>query len=284
MSPAPRRWLQAELLPADPDAELEELAGLALLGLLPFGCLGVEEQGQRLLAFFPESTERGALEVALRDADCGLGLGETTAVEDPGWVEAFHRSLEPIDVGRRFTILPGAGGEPGPGRLALRFEPGRAFGTGHHESTRLALTWIEDTLSPGARVLDVGTGTGILAAAAVLLGAEDVLATDCDPEAVEVAEATLLALPEGRRVRLEVAEGPGAARGPFELVVANITADVLKPMLPELAARRAPGGALVLAGLLLTDRAGIEDELSRLGLRCDWREEGEWASCRAREA
>lgn len=278
-----RRWLEAELAPGPAaGADLDEAAGLALVALLPIGCLGVEERDDRLLAWFPESTAREAIEQALAAAGAPLTLGATGPVEDPGWVEAFHRSLAPIDVGERFTVLPGAAGEPGPGRLALRFEPGRAFGTGHHESTRLALEWLELSLEAGARVLDVGTGTGILAAAAARLGAAEVLATDVDPEAIEVAEETLQALPERERVRLFVAEGPGSVEGRFDLVLANITADVLRPMLPGLAERVAPGGSLVLAGLLLGDREEMEEALAGLGFAARWREEGEWTSCRAR--
>jgi ribosomal protein L11 methyltransferase len=280
-----RCWLEAELaLPVESALAPEDQAGIALLALLPLGCLGVEECDPGLRAYFPADTEPSAIVAALEESAAGVHLRSSAEVADPGWVEAFHGSLQPLDVGRRFTILPGADGEPGPGRLALRFEPGRAFGTGHHESTRLALQWLEETLEPGARVLDVGTGTGILAAAAARLGAAEVLGTDNDPEAIEVAEATLQALPERDVVRLIVSEGPGDAGVGWDLVLANITADVLGPLLPGLAARMSEGASLVLAGLLVSDRPAMEDRLAAEGLRASWREEGEWASCCARRA
>ena len=280
-----RCWLQAELaLPIDTELSPEEFAGIALLALMSLGCLGVEERDGSLLAFLPAATDRAALEEALNASAPELSLVSLSEVADAGWVEAFHRSLQPLDVGRRFTILPGSQGEPGPGRLALRFEPGRAFGTGHHESTRLALEWLEESVRDGSRVLDVGTGTGILAAAAARLGAREVLGTDNDPEAIEVAEATLESLPERDRVRLVVAHGPGEAGGGWDLVLANITADVLGPLVPELAGLMAGEGELILAGLLVTDREAMHSQLAGVGLAAEWREEGEWASCRARRA
>ena len=236
------------------------------------------------LAWLPSSSSREHIEGALATAGWNGALATLDIVEDPGWVEEFNRTLQPISVGRRLVIVPGDDAAP-PGRLAVRIEPGRAFGTGHHESTRLALEWIDESLAPGETVLDVGTGSGILAAAAMVLGAASAVAIDVDPEAIEVARENLVRTLGGRaeRVRLLVAACPSAVEGSdFDVVIANIQADVIHGMLDALVAHVATGGRLVLAGLLVQDRASIEAALEGCGFVTQWRDDGEWISACAR--
>ena len=284
-----RAWLCAEIA-LDGEGPVDELAGLTVDALTELGCIGAEQcarpggRGARLLAYFATGTDLTRLGEVLRDElPPGVTLLASSPVEDEGWVERWNASLRPIDVGSRFTILPGAG-EPGPGRLALRIEPGRAFGTGHHESTRLALEWLERTVEPGDRVLDVGTGSGILALAAARLGAREVVGVDDDPEAIEVASANARLIPESAAACLTTHSGVPASQGTFDAVVANITSDVLLPMLPELTAAMANGGHLVLSGLLTSDEERIELACASLGLSASWLRAGEWSSARCQRA
>src|SRR5436190_11034677 len=260
-------WLRAEIVgPSTMTAE--DWAGECAAALASLGLLGIEETSRDgaplALAWLPEDRERAQIEAALAAAGLAARVATLETIADPGWVEQFNATLQPIDVGRRLTIIPGEG-EPPPGRVALRIEPGRAFGTGHHESTRLALEWIEELVPPARSVLDMGTGSGILAAAALELGAERAIAADIDPEAIEVAEENLRRMLGARAdaARLVVAKSPEQVGGAHDLVLANIQADVILKMLPSLAARLAPGGALVLSGLLVTDRTAVEDALRR---------------------
>lgn len=279
-------------MPEAEDAwQVAEASGRAAAALHEIGCLGVEEDASggevagraTLLAYFELDVPVDAVRRRLA-AERGLlaEVGGTSVLADPGWVERWNRSLRPVDVGRRLTIVPGEGDAP-PGRLALRVRPGRAFGTGHHESTRLALEALEDVVAPGSEVLDVGTGTGILALAAVVLGAVRAVAIDVDPVAVAVARENLAGSPAAAAVELHVADGVPEAVGHHDVVVANITADVIERWLPALVERVRAGGALVLAGLLATDRAAMDRRLAELGVADrDWRDAGEWTAVVAR--
>jgi isopentenyldiphosphate isomerase len=160
-------------------------------------------------------------------------------------------------------------------------DPGMAFGTGLHASTRLAVGLIEEVCAGGsaARVLDLGTGTGILAMAAALRGAGSVRGVDTDPDAVAAARANVARNRLAARVRID-GGGLGGVAGPFDLIAANITADVLLALAPEIAGRLAPGGALVLSGILAGPQAReVRDAYERLGFCCALeRTEGEWAA------
>jgi ribosomal protein L11 methyltransferase len=276
-----RRWLRAEIRPELGDGSSEEWAAACMEALAPIGCLGTEELGaaeaMAIVAWLPGDADAREIEPLLAREGLAGRVAATTIVEDPGWVEQFNASLRPIEVGRRLVILP----RPGPvpeGRVAIVIEPGRAFGTGHHESTRLALEHLERELKPGDSVLDVGTGSGILALAAVRLGAARAVGIDVDPEAIEVARENVEGQPESSRIRLMTCGDPALVEGRFDMVLANITVDVLLAMLPALVAKLAPTGRLVLAGLLERDRAAMDEGLAKQGLSASWAAEGEWIS------
>jgi ribosomal protein L11 methyltransferase len=206
------------------------------------------------------------------------------------WKEQYHR----MRVGRRIVIVP-AWEEyaPAPDEVILRLEPGMAFGTGLHPTTRLCLAAIEDRLAPGQAVLDVGTGSGVLAIAAARLGAGRVVAVDADPVAVRVAGENVAANGVAERVEvrhaslaggdavpthfLEEGELPLLEAGTFDLVVVNILAPVIAGMAPALAARTAPGGALIAAGLIDTQEADVLAALQCHGLALAHRsQEQDW--------
>jgi ribosomal protein L11 methyltransferase len=221
----------------------------AVLGLLAMHApLGFESEGRDLLAFFREASAARTASSALRARGIRHALTTDIAEGDP--LEAFRAASRAFTVGRRLWIDPGEPGhsEPPRGRLALRLPASRAFGTGEHASTRLALLALEEEELEGRTVLDVGTGSGVLALAAAALGARVAVGLDTDAEAVFVARENLRRHAFGSKVRLYA--GPLAATsGAFDLVLANMLADEILPETARLQARAARSGRVVLSGL-----------------------------------
>ena len=170
-------------------------------------------------------------------------------VADEDWVRLTQAQFGPCRITDDFWVVPTWSDVPGEARHVIRLDPGRAFGTGTHPTTRMCLRWIaEQGTKRGAawqRVLDYGSGSGVLAIAASLFGAGTVDAIDVDPAAIETTRSNALA--NGVVLR---AGGPELAGGGYSLVVANILAAPLKLLAPVLSAAVAPGGELVLSGIL----------------------------------
>ncbi|MFL5421632.1 MAG: 50S ribosomal protein L11 methyltransferase [Myxococcales bacterium] len=246
------------LVLAAPPEELEILAA----ELFDLGAAGVElqEPGQLLMPgtpALPEGLGRcigyfTSREDALSAAG-ELGRVEAVPVEVPeqDWSVAWRAHHKPLRIGPRVWVHPPwdvPSGDAGLVRVAI--DPGMAFGTGSHPTTALCLERLDELLlqRPGADVLDVGTGSGILAIGAVLLGAARVCGTENDPIALEAARrgAELNGLPPGR-IEYVLAEAP---RGTFDIVVANILLNTLVELSPAVASCVAPSGRLVLSGLL----------------------------------
>ena len=135
---------------------------------------------------------------------------------------------------------------PDPDAIVLVLDPGMAFGTGSHPTTRLCLEWLERTVTPGVSVLDYGCGSGILAIAAARLGATDVLGVDIDPQAVTAARNNA----ERNGVDVRFDDSAAEIRGQFDLVVANILSNPLKALAPAICSHVRPGGRLALSGIL----------------------------------
>ncbi|WP_242396372.1 50S ribosomal protein L11 methyltransferase [Anaeromyxobacter oryzisoli] len=181
-------------------------------------------------------------------AAAALG-GEIAEVPEEDWSETWKEGLGPMIIGRVF-VRPSWVDAPVPAGLAeVVLDPGMAFGTGTHPTTSLCLAALSERLAarPGAAVLDVGTGSGLLAIAARKLGAGRVAGNDNDPVAVGVAREN--AARNGAAVELTV-EPLSAIRGPFDVVVANILANTLVELAPGIAAQLAPGGVVLLSGIL----------------------------------
>lgn len=188
-------------------------------------------------------------------------------VAETDWAEAWKQHLTVLHVGRRLVIRPSwLSYVPAPEEVVIELDPGMAFGTGTHPTTQMCLLALEETVRPGARVLDLGTGSGILAIAAAKLGAGRVLALDTDPQAVTVARENVRR--NGVADRVRVAQGSLAqAIGRFDVVVANILAGVLIEMAEHgLARRLTPEGQLMVAGLLLGQEEEVRNAFQKNGL------------------
>jgi ribosomal protein L11 methyltransferase len=191
------------------------------------------------------------------------------AVPEEDWSERWKRGLRAIEVSPRLRVRPSFVAAAAD-RAEIAIDPGQAFGTGAHASTRLALELI-DALAPrlpaGARVLDVGCGSGVLALAALRLGAARAVGLDLDPLAVAAARANATANALG--ARLDLVLGPIDALGAatFELVVANLLRSEMLPLLPAIAARTRRSGHAVLSGLLEGEVPGVVEACARVGLR-----------------
>jgi len=240
------------------------------------GALGVVEEQTppappRLRAFYAASASSTALLRAVETYRAGLramqfdidGDVEIHPIHDEQWASAWQQSFPPLAVGERLFVAPPWETAPTPaGRLRIVIEPGRAFGTGHHGSTESCLALLDRWLAakPAGRVLDIGTGTGILAVSAVVLGAPRVAAIDLDPDAISAARQNAAA--NGVDDRIDVSTGgpeslPRTAA--YDLVLANILTHTHLALVREYRRRVAPFGALVLGGMLV----GEDDQVTR---------------------
>ena len=176
-------------------------------------------------------------------ADCALvGI---QPVPEQDWVRLTQSQFEPVPITPLFWVVPTWHEPPAEARWVMRLDPGLAFGTGTHPTTRMCLRWIAEHPPVDQRVLDYGCGSGILAIGAAMLGAAQVDAVDIDPDAVRAAQLNA----QANHVKLNLGL-PDVASGTYPLVVANILAAPLKVLAPLLCSHVAPGGTLLLAGIL----------------------------------
>jgi ribosomal protein L11 methyltransferase len=205
----------------------------------------------------------------------------TRKVEDEDWVRLTQSQFDPIHIGKNIWVVPSWHEAPDPSALILELDPGLAFGTGSHPTTRLCMEWLEAHPAPGKTVLDYGCGSGILAMVARKLGAFPVAGVDIDPQAIESAYDNA-----GRNnvqdiqyyVPDDFAESPFAAAR-FDIVVANILSSPLKLMAPMLSGRVADGGALVLSGVLARQAEEVAAAYAPFIKMGVWAEQDGWV-CR----
>lgn len=208
----------------------------------------------RVVALFQdEAAAREASSLLLpQDFFDGAQVIGVRAVAEQDWVRLTQSQFDPVEITPTFWIVPTWHEPPAAAKEVIRLDPGLAFGTGTHPTTRMCLRWIAGHAPQGQRVLDYGCGSGILAIGAAKFGAEPIVAVDIDPAAVE--SSRLNADANGVVLRTGL---PDVVDGDFDIVLANILATPLKVLAPLLCERVRPGGHLVLAGIL----ARQEDEL-----------------------
>lgn len=210
---------------------------------------------------------------------------EVDTVGDEAWAENWREHFPPLAIGERlFVHAPWVERVPAD-RIAIVLNPGMAFGTGHHASTRGCLVLLEQALAvhPAARVLDLGTGSGILAIAAIKLGAAAACALDIDPEACAVAEQNAVA--NGVRQSIHFATGLDDAAGAFDVVLANLFAAQLIASAAPIATAVVAGGTVIGAGILAAEADGVRAAWRSAGLQPEreWVDEG-WVALACRRA
>ncbi|HEX8256030.1 MAG TPA: 50S ribosomal protein L11 methyltransferase [Allosphingosinicella sp.] len=280
---------------AEAEALQGEIGPLALLDPPPVLMTSEADPARpddwRLDAYFEEAPS--AATVAMLKALAPAAAAAEPRVEqlaDADWVTLSQQGLEPIQAGRFFVHTPAHRDQIPADAIPLEIDAGRAFGTGQHETTTgclVALDRLKGTGAAVSNILDLGTGTGLLAFAALKLWpAAKVAASDIDPVSIEVAEenAAINRLPLGRaRGQVELAVAAGLdhmrlrARAPYDLLIANILAGPLIELAPAVAAAIAPGGRLILAGLLDRQADDVAASYRRRGLMLAFRvDNGEW--------
>lgn len=280
-----RSWWYVRIAsPSEPEADL--LAE----GLVASGATSVQQEPGGIVTYLPDEGEGDTRIDELRrtlESIAGRALELTCERRaDEDWTREWRRGLDARRVGERLILTP-TWIEPAaqPGDIVIAIDPQMAFGTGEHATTRGVLQLLEGVVTPGMRVLDVGTGSAVLAIVAAKLGAAHVLAAESDPDAlINAAENVARNGVEGTVELCEaLVDGAWLARHadpPFDLIVANVLSSVLRPLLPAFHAALRPAGALILSGILREEAAGMQESASGAGLSLggEVREEEWWTA------
>lgn len=273
--------------------EAEDMAGDLLFDLGTTGIVTVEESAQSvtLVAYFDEKMDVIEITQMIESAFASVGQRESllsisvSEIADQDWMQKWKEGFEPIEIAQRLVIAPSWKlPEQTQGREVISLDPGMAFGTGTHETTRLCLEAIERYWRAGS-LLDVGTGTGILAmAAAKLAPASQITAIDIDPLAVSVARENAEINNLAGNILISEGQARDWAEQSFDVVVANLTAEVIVDLMNDLVACLTDSGLLILSGILVPLAESVERSARSAGLAIiEKREAGEWAAIVARK-
>ncbi len=232
-----------------------------------------EESPGEALAFLKERLDAAGIRHEIEESPC--------VQED--WINNWKKYFHPIKVGRKLLIRPDWEKAADPeGRVVLDLEPGIAFGTGTHETTRLCLEFLEEFVKPGARVLDVGCGSGILSVAALLLGAAGAVGVDIDPLAVKTARQNAARNGVGDRFTGLCGSLTGKVSGRFDVVAANIVADVVIGLTENIESFLAPGAVYLTSGIIAGREPDVLAALEKNFRVIARREEKGWVALAAK--
>lgn len=280
-------YLRLKLYEEPDDEQAATLAAMAAEA----GSTGSVCEKDALMFYFETTPDLEAM-VMLRERliDLARELGcEPTGAEegdipDEPWATAWKEDFKDTPVGNLLLVRPDwLAGEPLPAdcemRIPVILRPGQGFGTGRHETTRLALEILEAQLRPGDRLLDFGTGSAILAIAALRLEADEVIGVDCDPAAIDNALENLELNGMTGKIELICNEAPEVVEGEFDLVVCNMLPQYALPLMAALAKKVSPSGRMIYSGFLGTQRDEIDEALAGAGLHVNrWLSMGEWGA------
>ena len=236
-----------------------------------------------LKAWFGADADADALAAALVERTAGRVSISTRPDQD--WNETWKRNWTAGRLSPRILVVPGWQEPPErpPGDRILRMDPGQAFGTGTHPTTRACATFLDELLhrSPGLSVLDVGTGTGVLAIAGLLLGASRAAGVDTDPLSVEAARDNAAANGVSDALAVGLGSVEASPEGPWDVVIGNLLAPLLIELAPALVARAAPQGSLLAAGILCDQAGQVIGAFAAAGATVvERRDSGEWVALR----
>lgn len=194
---------------------------------------------------------------------------ELKRIESEKWTEAWKANFTPQKVGEKIHIVPTWYEQPiNESDIVIRLDPGMAFGTGYHPTTRLSLQMLEKAIRPNQIVADVGTGSGILAIAAIKLGAKHIDAIELDPTAIPVAMTNFANNSVSKKITLHEADGLRTVKRKYDLIVANILTKAIIPLIPYCRDRLNADGSLILSGILESEQADVQETLKENGLEC----------------
>ncbi len=261
----------------DPQLLIEDYSDIDLKGvyadLIDEAILSADKSVVSVSLFVPENRSAPEYCSYLRDRFRALGISahiSLSGVDEEEWATAWRRFYHPTKIGSRLVVVPTwEEYRAEPDELVLRMDPGMAFGTGTHETTRLCCRLLEQRIRPGDKVLDLGTGSGILAIAASLLGASQCFAMDIDPVSVSVAQENILR--NGmKNITCGVSDllrNVNPDLGPFRVITANIVADVIKQLSPQISPFLSSDGILIASGIIRERGEEVREQLVRDGFR-----------------
>jgi ribosomal protein L11 methyltransferase len=263
---------------------------LLISRLIDLGSLGIIDQDASIVAYFPEKTypatiknELALIQILIEKSGDRQQLSfDYTVLPDVDWNESWKKGFTSLDVGERFAVLP-PWERPSGGRIPLIIDPGMAFGTGHHETTRSCLVLMERYagMVKAERFLDLGTGTGLLAMAALALGFRSVVGVDTDPLAIEASRRNI-ALNKAEKVEL-IYGGIDRCEDDYDMIAANLISGTLIQLAGEIASRLVPSGIVIMSGILKGQDDEVVEAAKNSGLACIERlADGKWVSLACR--
>ena len=256
-------WPAVDVRALDPD--------LVLAAVDDFSPVAGEERATGLRVFFASPSERDAARAAL--ATVGF-QADAVDVPDEDWARRSQEGLEPVTVGRIVVAPPQSTVVSPQSSVVIVIQASMGFGTGHHATTRLCLAALQKLDLTNAFVLDVGTGSGVLAIAAARLGAASATGIDSDPDALRSARENLALNGDAKSVSFEIADLTSAPLPPADAVAANLTGALLVRASATLRGAVRPGGSLIVSGLLEEERAGVRAAFEDMALLWEGEEDG----------
>lgn len=278
-----KTYLEISISASKPQQEL------LLPTMIELGCHGFGETDTELLCYIDKSFwsdgKFQTLKNVIKSASGGLIRTISSnsdikikEIQEENWNEAWEKSIQPIEVGNKITIKPSwANYENTSGRIVIQIDPKMSFGTGYHETTRLTLQLLEKYIKKEDAVLDVGTGTGILAIAAIKLGGSCALGIDNDEWSIDNANENVAANNLSDKIEISDSALASLPEIKYDLITANIMLNTILEMLPDIVKRIKPGGIILFSGLLLIDEKAFTTGIEKYGLHIkEQLTEGEW--------